>query len=94
VWQDDDEVVVLHRQNQVRQLKDTWPIDGLCIYNYQLAPQVRQNRQVHPSRLDSNRTSDVRLAKHPEKSDNILSAHKGLMARDTRSVPGHFSSAS
>jgi hypothetical protein len=36
----DDEVVALHRQNQVRQLEDTWPIDGLCIYNYQLATQV------------------------------------------------------
>ena len=33
-------VVALHRQNQVRQLEDTWPIDGLCIYNYQLATQV------------------------------------------------------
>ena len=28
------------------QLEDTWPIDGLCIYNYQLATQV-DNRQVH-----------------------------------------------
>jgi hypothetical protein len=36
----DDEVVALHRQNQARQLEDTWPIDGLCIYNYQLATQV------------------------------------------------------
>ena len=36
----DDEVVALHRQNQVRQLKDTCPIDGLCIYSYQLATQV------------------------------------------------------
>jgi hypothetical protein len=35
-----DEVVAFHRQNQVRQLEDTWPIDGLCIYNYQLATQV------------------------------------------------------
>ena len=48
--------------------EDNWPIDGLCIYNYQLATQV-ENRQVHPSRLDSNRRSDLRLAKPPEKSD-------------------------
>ena len=33
-------MVAVHRQNQMRQLKDTWPIDGLCIYNYQLATQV------------------------------------------------------
>jgi hypothetical protein len=36
----DGEVVTLHRQNQVRQLKDTCPINGLCIYNYQLTTQV------------------------------------------------------
>jgi hypothetical protein len=46
----DDEVVALHRQNQVRQLKDTWPIDGLCIYNYQLATQVdRIDKFIHPT---------------------------------------------
>ena len=28
----------LHRQNQVRQLEDTWPMDDFCIYKYQLAP--------------------------------------------------------
>jgi hypothetical protein len=33
-------VAAFHRQNQVRQLEGTWPIDGLCIYNYQLATQV------------------------------------------------------
>ena len=33
-------VVALYRQNQARKLEDTWPIDGLCIYNYQLATQV------------------------------------------------------
>ena len=53
-----------------RQLEDTWPIDGLCIYNYQLATQV-DNRQVHPYRLDPNRRSDLRLAKPPEKSDSF-----------------------
>src|SRR2546421_12823922 len=46
-----------------RQLEDTWPIDGLCIYKYQLATQV-DRRQVHPSRLDSDRRLDLRLAKH------------------------------
>ena len=41
-------MVALHRQNQVRQLKDTWPIDGLCIYNYQLATQVdRIDKFIH-----------------------------------------------
>jgi hypothetical protein len=44
----DDEVVALHRQNQVRQLKDTWPIDGLCIYNYQLATQI-DRIFIHPT---------------------------------------------
>src|SRR3984957_16380173 len=39
-----------HRQNQVRQLEDTWPLDGLCIYKYQLATQV-DRRQVHPSHI-------------------------------------------
>jgi hypothetical protein len=44
----DGEVVALHRQNQVRQLKDTCPIDGLCIYNYQLATQVdRIDKFIH-----------------------------------------------
>jgi hypothetical protein len=33
-------VVAIPRKNQVRQLKDTWPIDGLCIYKYQLATQI------------------------------------------------------
>ena len=33
-------MVAFHRQNQVRQLEDTWPIDGVCICNYQLATQV------------------------------------------------------
>ena len=41
-------VVALHRQNQVRQLEDTWPIDGLCIYNYQLATQIdRMDKFIH-----------------------------------------------
>jgi hypothetical protein len=42
-------VVAVHGQNQVRQLKDAWPIDGLCIYNYQLATQVdRIDKFIHP----------------------------------------------
>jgi hypothetical protein len=46
----DGEVVALHRQNQVRQLKDTCLIDGLCIYNYQLATQVdRIDKFIHLS---------------------------------------------
>src|SRR2546423_12900493 len=46
--QDDDMVVALHRQNQVRKLEDTWPIDGLCIYNYQLATQIdRMDKSIH-----------------------------------------------
>ena len=46
--QDDDMVVALHRQNQVRKLEDTWPIDGLCIYNYQLTTQVdRIDKFIH-----------------------------------------------
>jgi hypothetical protein len=46
----DGEVVAFHRQNQVRQLKDTCPIDGLCIYNYQLATQVdRIDKFIHLS---------------------------------------------
>src|SRR5277367_2227860 len=47
--QEGDVVVTFHRQNQVRQLEDTWPMDGLCIYKYQLATQV-DRRQVHRSR--------------------------------------------
>jgi hypothetical protein len=44
----DDEVVALHRQNQVGQLKDICPIDGLCIYNYQFAIQVdRKDKFIH-----------------------------------------------
>jgi hypothetical protein len=39
-----------HRQNQVRLLKDTWSIDGLCIYNYQLATQVdRIDKFINPT---------------------------------------------
>src|SRR5947209_7125045 len=45
VWQDGDEVVAMHRQNQVRQLEDTCSINGLCAYKYQLATQDRQNEQ-------------------------------------------------
>ena len=46
----DGEVVALHRQNQVRQLKDTCPIDGVCIYNYQLATQIdRIDKFIHLS---------------------------------------------
>jgi hypothetical protein len=60
------EVVALHRQNQVRQLKDTCPIDGLCIYNYQLATQVGRIDKFHLSRLEPNRKPGLRLAKHPK----------------------------
>jgi hypothetical protein len=43
-------VAAVHRQNQVCQLEDTWPIDGLCIYNYQLATQVdRIDEFIHPT---------------------------------------------
>src|SRR5271168_3374370 len=69
----------LHRQNQVRQLKDTWPMDGLCIYKYQLATQV-DRRQVHPSQPDSNRRSDLRLPKHP-KSLTTRSKGRGSATR-------------
>ena len=42
--------MAFHRQNQVRQLEDTCPIDGLCIYNYQLATQVdRMDKFIHLS---------------------------------------------
>jgi hypothetical protein len=34
------EAVVLRRQSQVRQLKDTWPVERFCIYKYQLASRV------------------------------------------------------
>ena len=47
MWQDDDEVVALHRQNQVRQLEDTCPINGLCIYNYQLATQIDRRGKLN-----------------------------------------------
>jgi hypothetical protein len=41
-------MMAFHRQNQVRQLEDIWPIDGLCIYNYQLAIQVdRIHKFIH-----------------------------------------------
>jgi hypothetical protein len=55
-------VVAFHRQDQVRQLEDTWPIDALCIYKFQLAIQVYRG-QVHPSRLEPNRKPGLRLAK-------------------------------
>ena len=48
MWQYGDEVVALHRQNQVHQLEDTCPIDGLCTYKYQLATQIdRMNKFIH-----------------------------------------------
>jgi hypothetical protein len=47
-------MVAFHRQDQVRQLEDTWPIDALCIYKFQLAIQVDRG-QVHPPRLEPNR---------------------------------------
>ena len=41
-------VVALHRQNQVRQLEDACPIDGLCTYKYQLATQIdRMDKFIH-----------------------------------------------
>jgi hypothetical protein len=43
--------------------EDTWPLDGLCIYKFQLAIQV-DRRQVHPSRPEPNRKPGLRLAKH------------------------------
>jgi hypothetical protein len=45
-----NEVVAFHRQNQVRQLEDTWPMDGLCIYEYHLATQV-DREQVRPTHI-------------------------------------------
>ena len=41
-------MVALHGQSQVRQLEDTCPIDGVCLYNYQLAAQVdRIDKFIH-----------------------------------------------
>jgi hypothetical protein len=37
LWRVGDVVVVLRRQNQLRKLEDTWPMDGFCTYKYQLA---------------------------------------------------------
>ena len=48
MWQDSDEVVAMHRQNQVRQLEDTCSINGLCTYKYQLATRIdRMNKFIH-----------------------------------------------
>ena len=30
-------VAALRKQNQLRKLEDTWPMDGFCTYKYQLA---------------------------------------------------------
>ena len=66
------EVVTFHRQNQVRQLKDTWPIECFCTYKYQLATQV-DGRQVHPShRFGQNLiTSPACDYLNTRKSDNL-----------------------
>jgi hypothetical protein len=37
LWRVGDVVVALRKQNQLRQLEDTWPMDGFCTYKYQLA---------------------------------------------------------
>jgi len=37
LWRVGDVVVALRRQNQLRKLEDTWPMDGFCTYKYQLA---------------------------------------------------------
>jgi len=52
--------VAIHRQNQVRQLEDTWPIDSSCIYNYQLATQIdRIDKFIHLTEvLIAGRTCD------------------------------------
>jgi hypothetical protein len=50
----------------MRQLKDTWPIDGLCIYNYQLATQVdRIDKFIHSYRksLHHGSTTDEEAAR-------------------------------
>jgi hypothetical protein len=73
-------VVTFPRQNQVRQLKDTWPIDGLCIYNYQLATQVDRIEKFIHLEPGSNRRSDLRLAKH-QKSLTLFSAPGGQLPR-------------
>jgi hypothetical protein len=44
------EVVACHRQDQTRQLKDTWPVGCSCVYMYQLATQLdsQQDSCFHP----------------------------------------------
>jgi hypothetical protein len=42
--------VAFRKQNQVRQLEDTWPIDGLCIYKYQLG-YLRRTSSLHSPRF-------------------------------------------
>jgi hypothetical protein len=40
-------VIACRRQDQVRQLKDTWPVECSCIHKYQLATQLdSQNKTV------------------------------------------------
>ena len=60
--------------------EDTWPIDGLCIYNYQPATQV-DNRQVHPSLTEPNRKPGLRLAKHPKSLTDSPSDDSGRIEK-------------
>src|SRR5271156_5631082 len=51
-WRGGGMVVACHRQDQTRQLEDTWPVGCSCIYMYQLATQLdSQMRQLLSSIL-------------------------------------------
>jgi hypothetical protein len=39
-WRGGGMVMAYRRQDQTRQLEDTWPVECSCIYKYQLAAQL------------------------------------------------------
>jgi hypothetical protein len=76
-------VVARHRQNQVRQLEDTWPIDGLCIYNYQLATQVdRIDKFVHCTNLCTDQKSDSEITKSEMQEADFLESTCSICRTD------------
>jgi hypothetical protein len=71
-------VVAVHRQNQVHQLEDTWPIDGLCIYNYQLATQAdRMDQFINPIRKDWHNLKLILIGVQNPAQNMFLSAIAG-----------------
>ena len=57
-------VAALRRQNQLRKLEDTWPMDGFCTYKYQLATQIEGQTVLRSHPKISDRTFHLSRVKY------------------------------